>query len=213
MLYFLPTGIYVGDIQHVSMYFFFFIAGLVDILYTRKSGKVLPGGVDYVISFLGFTAQFILFKFHVHGQHPLEMTLHQLLLYVIAGSALTCLIEYNFRSNILAAYARAFMVFLQGTWFYQVGFILYPPFSWQKHWDPFDHHNIMFAVAIFNWHVVLVVFLMCFLIGVTYYCSKSQFPARKGTSEYEQTGSAISMKRKRVRILESESSDEETMFD
>ena len=41
----------------------------------------------------------------------------------------------------------------------------------------------------------------------------SPFPARMGTSEYEQTGSPVSMKRKRVRILESESSDEKTMFD
>jgi hypothetical protein len=77
-----------------------------------------------------------LFANHLHSREPLDIHVHTLLVYAIEGCvAFTCL-EFFKPNEILFTYGRIVCTLLQGTWFYQVGFVLYPPTknpAWQ--WD------------------------------------------------------------------------------
>ena len=76
--------------------------------------------------------------------HPLHgylishvcLQVHHLLLYVVLANAAAAAAEGVCRHRVMPALGRAFFVLLQGTWFFQVGFILYPPQGWPgHHWD------------------------------------------------------------------------------
>jgi hypothetical protein len=64
---------------------------------------------------------------------------------------------------------RALLCMLQGTWFWGVGQILYPPLPGAKEWDAEDHHSLMLAVICFSGHVAanIVIFL---IVGVIVGC-------------------------------------------
>lgn len=213
-------GIWIGDIQHVTMYSMFFISGVYDILANRKC-TLVPRGMDYLSMALAFAAEGLLFLFHTDGKPPLEVTLHILLLYAIACSCLSCIVEYKLQGSVFAGYCRAFFVFLQGTWFWQAGFILYPPFPWLSHWDSNNHDNLMLATAVFTWHWVAVITVMSVIAGLTYYLSTRVCPVMQGSKEYKWTGADVggtavieaNRTLQQIQIISSsEGEDEETMF-
>ena len=61
---------------------------------------------------------------------------------------------------------RCIAVFLQGTWFFQVGTVLYWPPS-GKPWDDDDHANLMFLTEVFAWHLLLAILFMLILYGIS----------------------------------------------
>ena len=58
-------------------------------------------------------------------------------------------------------------MWLQGAWFYAVGFILYPPSGWTP-WDPESHHHGMMVTMLFTWHAAGVMGSMMLLAGLIY---------------------------------------------
>ncbi|KTF73391.1 hypothetical protein cypCar_00028323 [Cyprinus carpio] len=46
---------------------------------------------------------------------------------------------------------RATLTILQGSWFWQIGFVLYPPS--QVKWDQIDHDNTIFVTLCYCWHL------------------------------------------------------------
>ena len=58
-------------------------------------------------------------------------------------------------------------MWLQGAWFYAVGFILYPPSGWDE-WDPESHHHGMMVTMLFTWHAAGVMGSMMLLAGLIY---------------------------------------------
>lgn len=59
----------------------------------------------------------------------------------------------------MLALGRTYFTFLQGTWFCQVGFILYPP-RWMFHWDKDDHEQMMIVTVIYSWHYAIAAIVM-----------------------------------------------------
>jgi hypothetical protein len=162
-----PGIVYMGDIQHVTMYLFFFLSGLCDVLVQRQCRVAVPG-LDYAAGSLAFAVEWLLFSEHLRGRSPLDVHVHSLLLYVIAACVGVTLLEYKCPHNVLFALMRCAMVLLQGTWFFQVAFILHPPSPSFHHWDEQDHQNLMLATVLFIWHlggclvfVVLIFALLC----------------------------------------------------
>ena len=111
--------VWMGDIQHVTMYSFFWLSGLTDIL-VHKRVRSAPLGMDYLVASMAFVAEAILFSTHLHGRSPVDLILHTLLVYVILLCALAILMEYKWHNSIILAYTRTYFVALQGTWFWQV---------------------------------------------------------------------------------------------
>ncbi|XP_012710751.2 transmembrane protein 45B [Fundulus heteroclitus] len=152
--------------QHSTMYLFFGISGMALIASTAV--RAVPLGVDRLaLSFALFIEGF-LFMYHVHGRQPLDAHIHTLLLFaVFAGSAGTML-EVFIRNNLILELFRADMFILQGSWFYQIGVVLYP-LTGDK-WDLNQHDNMMFVTMCFAWHLALSLFLVsctAFLVWFT----------------------------------------------
>ncbi|XP_029654253.1 transmembrane protein 45B-like [Octopus sinensis] len=155
----LRPGPYVilGNGQHATMFFAFGLSGVVELLLFFKAP--LPTDVDYIANILAFTIELVLFTFHLHGRSELDVLLHVLLTYVIIASLISAFIEMKFRHNVLAPLARTYFVMLQGSWFWQVGFILYRPFPGKSPWKGDDHSQMMLITIYFAWHSIA-----CFII-------------------------------------------------
>lgn len=147
---------HLGNGQHATMFFFFGLSGAVDILVHLRFP--LPKDIDYVSSTLAFVVEDILFMFHLHGRSPLDMLIHTLLVYLIHANVVICLVEMKYRNNVTVTLARSYLVFLQGTWFWQAGFILYNPIHGAAKWDQESHEQMMVVTMIFTWHMAAVFF-------------------------------------------------------
>ncbi|XP_069470251.1 transmembrane protein 45B [Ambystoma mexicanum] len=135
--------------QHSTMYLFFFISGVVDILV--YSPLKVPKGLDRLALSLAVFVEGFLFYFHIHNRPALDQHIHSLLLFAVFGGAVTIFMEIFLRDNIVLELFRASLAILQGTWFYQIGFVLFPPWGGPE-WDQMDHLNLMFITMCFCWH-------------------------------------------------------------
>ena len=167
---------YLGNGQHATMFFFFALSGLVDVLVHYR--VPLPTGIEYMASILAFTVEAVLFNFHLHGRSSLDVVIHKLLLYTIYAAIIALFVEMKFRSQPLAALFRAYCVVVQGTWFIQVGYILYNPLPGAEPWDQEDHDNILLGTMIFAWHMAgafMFLLLLGLLLGCRHRCRYGDF--------------------------------------
>lgn len=156
-----------GNGQHATMFFAFGLSGVLELLTYFKAP--LPPDIDYISIILAFMIELILFHFHLHGRTALDILLHVLLIYIICANLISIFIEMKFRHNVLAPLARTYFIMLQGTWFWQVGFILYSPFPTPSLWKAEDHDEMMLATMYFAWHCVAC-FIVMLLIGAIVSC-------------------------------------------
>ena len=155
---------YIGNGQHATMFSFFAFSGMVDILVNQN--VPLPKGIEYLVSIAAFAAEAILFKFHIDGRGGLDVLLHTLLLYTVIAAILAGIAELKYRESVLVALCRTFFVFVQGTWFWQVGWILYPPSAGAEPWKDDDHREKLLATMIFSWHMAGVLITMMTIGGI-----------------------------------------------
>ena len=169
---------HIGNGQHATMFFYFGLTGIMDILIHYKAP--LPPDMDYISMVFALLCEFVLFRFHLHGRTDLDVLLHTLLLYAIAGSILSVILEMRYRNNILCSLARPYFILLQGTWFWQVGWILYPPFQSSFHWNEEDHEQMMIATMIFAWHAAGSILVILVIGGVIAYIHRRFVSYRRG---------------------------------
>ncbi|XP_071114076.1 transmembrane protein 45B-like [Haliotis cracherodii] len=173
----------IGNGQHATMFFFFGLTGLIDILIHFRAP--LPRNIDYISNAMAFGVEALLFNFHLYGRTPLDVLVHVLLLYVVLASIVCVFAEMRYRHNLLAPLGRSYLMMMQGTWFWQVGFILYPPLGGAK-WNENDHGQLMIATMYFTWHGGFN-FIIMLLIGAVIACRY-----RRRTSHYSNE---LNMKR------------------
>uniref|UniRef100_W5KYL9 Transmembrane protein 45a n=1 Tax=Astyanax mexicanus TaxID=7994 RepID=W5KYL9_ASTMX len=124
--------------QHTTMYLFFAIAGATSLTVHSVDGA--PLALDRLLLGLAFFNEGFLFLYHLHGRDMLDVHVHMLLLYAVFH-----------RGNILLELLRAALCLLQGSWFWQIAFVLYPPS--EVKWDLSDHNNMMFITMCYSWHL------------------------------------------------------------
>lgn len=161
-----------GNGQHATMFFFFGLTGVVDLLVYFKAP--VPKDADYAIFAMAVGVEGLLFKFHLHGREPLDVLVHTLLIYTIGANLISVFVEMRYRHNVLAALSKAYFLFVQGTWFWQVGFILYNPLPNAVKWEQDNHEQLMIATMFFAWHCG-VVFLLMLAIGGLVACFHKRF--------------------------------------
>ena len=157
-----------SNLQHSSMYAFFGLNGLIDVLAHYKVS--LPPDMDYASSALAFIIEAVLFKFHVRGRTILDMTVHTFLLYTIYATVIALVMEMKFRNNVLGPLTRGYTIMLQGSWFTQLAFILYNPVGEGLIWDD-SNDNYTLAAVTFAWHCggnFIAVLIICALISLYY---------------------------------------------
>ncbi|CAL4219691.1 unnamed protein product, partial [Meganyctiphanes norvegica] len=156
--------VYLVNAQHMTMFFFFGLSGVMDLL--NHYQFPFPPDLDYVSAVLAFTMEGLLFFYHLHGRAGVDVQVHMLLFYVICACAVSTALEMKYKKNVLPALARTYFTMLQGTWFLQVGFILYPPVG--DKWDEESHRNMMFVTLYFAWHNAAI-FIAMALTGTLIY--------------------------------------------
>ncbi|TNN36229.1 Transmembrane protein 45B [Liparis tanakae] len=142
--------------QHATMYLFFGLAGAVALVV--HTTEATPLALDRLMLAVAFFNEGFLFFFHLHGRSPLDVHVHHLLLFAIFGAALVAFLEVFHRGNAALELLRCTLTLLQGSWFWQIGFVLYPPSG--PAWDLEDHDNVMFVTMCFSWHLAVALLLV-----------------------------------------------------
>ncbi|XP_070773961.1 transmembrane protein 45B [Enoplosus armatus] len=142
--------------QHSTMYLFFGIAGIA--LVASTTSKLVPAGVDRLALSLALFVEGFLFYYHLHNRPLLDAHVHSLLLVAVFSGSASTMLEVFLRDNITLELLRACLFILQGSWFYQIGFVLYP-LSGPK-WDLELHDNVMFITMCFCWHLAVALLLV-----------------------------------------------------
>ena len=144
-----------GDVQHVTMYSLFCISGLVDLL-RWKQVAACPPGMDFIALANAFVGELLLFSHHLYNRVELDVLVHTLLLYVIAANILSVIAEYANDESVIASLSTTYFLFVQGTWFVQVGIILYEPSAVEMQGFVRLSHSDQYSVAVmlFTWHLI-----------------------------------------------------------
>jgi len=135
--------------QHSTMYLFFGISGIADVV--QVTSHSVPVGVDRLTLSIALFIEGFLFYFHVHDRAPLDAHIHSLLLFAVFAASASTLVEVFLKEHIVLELLRACLTILQGSWFFQIGFVLYPLNGVE--WDLKQHGNIMFITMCFCWHL------------------------------------------------------------
>ncbi|XP_078670442.1 transmembrane protein 45B-like isoform X3 [Branchiostoma floridae x Branchiostoma belcheri] len=155
-----------GNWQHTTMYLFFALSGFCDVLIALKAP--VPSGIDHLSMSLAYAVEGVLFFYHLHGRADLDVRLHKLLLLAVAPCVTVSSLEAWRHDTLLLPMIRAAFTLVQGTWFWQVGWILYPPFPGHE-WDLESHENMMFVSMAFCWHILGILLFMCVVYTVVYH--------------------------------------------
>ncbi|XP_034034356.1 transmembrane protein 45B [Thalassophryne amazonica] len=154
--------------QHSTMYLFFGISGITDVV--CAASKLVPVGVNHLGVSIALFVEGFLFYFHVHNRASLDAHIHTLLLVAVFGGSASSMLEVFITDHIILKMLGACLFFLQGTWFYQVGFVLYPLTGPQ--WDLELHANIMFVTMCFCWHLAVAMLVVSSISSFVWWTMK-----------------------------------------
>lgn len=189
--------------QHSTMYLFFGISGIVDVL--SASSLPVPVGLDRLSLSLALFVEGFLFYFHIHNRPPLDKHIHSLLLVAVFGGSASTMLEVFKRDSPVLEIFRCSVAILQGTWFYQIGFVLYPLSG--PEWDLEAHDNIMFITMCFCWHYAVAILIVGVIYGVVFWSSKWCIGRQMGDMELGLRKSTLSDSSSQKALLQE--SDEE----
>jgi hypothetical protein len=164
-----------NNVQHFSMYFMFFLVGLIELLIHYNFP--LPKNLDLVAGGLAFTAEALLFYFHGHTHEMVEMQLHVFLVLAISATVICGVFEMVLHEKeVYATLMRGFFTVLQGSWFYTVGFLLYSPFHehYSESKDPDSMRTLMLVAFYFALQMAIILSLLLILSVPAYLVSKRQ---------------------------------------
>ena len=157
------------NVQHIIMYTFFTIHPIFELIYYYKWMEIIPKNLDYISAILAFGVEGFLFHEHLHGRHLMDVQVHSYLIISIGLCGISVLLEMIYIDDVRPALARACFTMLQGTWFYHIAFILYPPTSsYFQPWNLEDHNQMMLVTSLFAGHLALIL-LFEFFLGVLIY--------------------------------------------
>uniref|UniRef100_A0A8B9VK26 TM45B protein n=1 Tax=Anas zonorhyncha TaxID=75864 RepID=A0A8B9VK26_9AVES len=135
--------------HYTTMYLFFLLSGIVDVV--SHSPLKLPLGLDRLLLSVALFMEGLLFCFHDYSDAALDQHLHSLLAMAIFAGALCALLEVFLRDHVILEAFRTSTFLLQGSWLWQIGFVLTPPWGGPG-WDQTDRSNITFLTMCFCWH-------------------------------------------------------------
>lgn len=156
--------VFLTNAQHSTMYFVFGLSGVFDILVHLKM-SVLPD-LDYLTVAVALAVESLLFVFHLQGRTELDVLVHTLLIYAVVANTAAFLLEMTHRNSVLLALVRAMTSCVHGTWFWQIGFILYPLGNNTERWNEEDHDQKMLAVMMFTWHMIADLLLVLIIVAI-----------------------------------------------
>ncbi|KAI4548467.1 hypothetical protein MJG53_001123 [Ovis ammon polii x Ovis aries] len=104
----------------------------------------------------------------------LDIFVHKLLFLVVCLTGLVAFTELFIQANITVELLRTSLFLLQGSWFWQIGFVLYP-LNGGPPWDLADHNNITFLTMCFCWHYATAIIITGAIYAFVTWLVKSRF--------------------------------------
>ena len=155
-----------NNLQHMLMFFFYMMNAISDLAVFYKISHV-PHNIDYLFALMAVFNEGFLFANHLHGRKVLDVKLHMCLVVSIGACFLATLIELIMdKSDVRPAIFRCVCHLWQGTWFYHIAFVLYPPPGMHT-WEQDNHANAMLTVLFFMLHLafnIMVVILVAIAV-------------------------------------------------
>ncbi|XP_035313302.1 transmembrane protein 45A-like isoform X1 [Cricetulus griseus] len=179
-------------LHHTVIYIFYGILGVTKILGATINS--FPASLTKLALSNAFFGQAFIMYNHTHGRFTMDVFLHKLLVLATFLSGLVSFMEILIKNNITLELIRASLIILQGTWLWQMGFVLYNPTGGFE-WDLTDHHNNMLITIYFCLHCIFAYII----IGVNYAvitwlvkwrlrkCSFTQVPLLKATGQEQES--------------------------
>ncbi|XP_010294498.1 PREDICTED: transmembrane protein 45B-like [Phaethon lepturus] len=156
--------------HYTTMYLFFLLSGIVDVV--SHSPLKLPLGLDRLSLSVALCIEGLLFCFHDDGDAALDHHLHSLLAVAIFAGALCALLEVFLRDHIILETFRTSSFLLQGSWLWQIGFVLSPPWGGPG-WDQTERSNFAFLTMCFCWHYAGVLAVLAANSAASRCCNES----------------------------------------
>ncbi|KAF5403930.1 Transmembrane protein 45B [Paragonimus heterotremus] len=146
--------VHIGNAQHSTMFATFGLSGIVELLMFYGLIKTSIQ-VEYIFCFVALLCEGFLFLFHLHGRTPLDVYVHMLLLGMIIITIMIGFGEIACMNQPIYTLIRNWCLLVQGTWFWQVGAILYPTTRWMPLWDELAKQSIPRAANLFCYHLLI----------------------------------------------------------
>lgn len=133
------------NLQHIVMYTFFCISGLMQLLEFYEF-SFFPPMCSILYSFAFLIESFLMF-YHLHVGQPVERCMHVFLALTSFVCGMSCFLEHIHPSSLLAHLGRPALCMQQGAWFYYIAFYSHFPSNtsgslWQQILNLFkDHHH------------------------------------------------------------------------
>ena len=157
-------GTSMNNFSHATMFSFFVLSGVIDTIqhYGLLAGKHLSKVGHLVMAFAFFIEGF-LFYFHLDGRSDLDSHSHIIIYWLCFVTSIVFVGESVWVECGMLGLARCFLVILQGTWFYQIAYMLYGPNRWSEK----SNAAAMFIPIAFSWHcfVLIIIFLTILILG------------------------------------------------
>lgn len=174
---------HLDNYTHAVMYGFFGLSGLVDLVMWFDLFP-LPPKFDYFVFSLAFWFEGFLFCFHLHGRDELNVRLHTflyILVFVTAAVFFLAVISDQFFH--LLSFLKAYLMGLQGSWFFQAGFVLFGTNPWKNSSSNVEFLGVVFALHALTWFVVHLIFhIAC------YHCYVKKNQLNESLPEEESSG-------------------------
>ena len=173
-----------AKLHHITMYFSFLLTGIVDLtmLFVR-----LPKHTSKCFLSLAFLVEGILFLYHGEGKGDLDCYVHHLLTLAILFSFVFSVLRLLETNNVFYNSGLGASIALQGTWFIQIGTMLYG----HTHWENDDPSNKRFAIACFTWHIIAIATVTLVLYVILMACLRSSIKYRGNKSSRRSTATNV----------------------
>ncbi|VDP77669.1 unnamed protein product [Echinostoma caproni] len=171
--------VHIGNAQHSTMFATFGLSGIMELLMFYGVLKV-PIQTEFVFGLVALLAEAFLFFFHLHGRTPVDVYVHMLLAGMILVSILAGVGEVLQPRQLVWLLVRNLGILVQGTWFWQVGAVLYPAAWWMPTWNELAKESVPRAANLFCYHILIdfmaMIVIACSL-NALYGQSRGRFPA------------------------------------
>lgn len=153
------------NIEHACMYSFYIPSGILDVLSCKET--LVPRGANRAVLLLAFCVEVLVYHSHLDGRPPLDTLKHALIIYTVVAKAACLCFEMILEDSVLAPLGTAFFGAVQGSWVLQIAFSLVSPDfdSWQH-----NHQNLMYAGALFTWHMAGALLFIALVGVLTWLC-------------------------------------------
>lgn len=200
-----------GKLQHIIMYSVFLVSGVIDLLTLCVR---LPPRTSQLFLTLAFLAEGLLFYFHVGSEdRGLSTSVHQIITAITFACMFFSALRMLRAANLFVNSGLAFSIILQGSWFIQAGYLLFPP-DRNKPWlaseqnadsHTFEHDAVMFVAVCLVSHIIcLALFLLALWIAMQCCAVRYGWSSKKGHVLRPLGPSAWADTEERERLIEME---------